>query len=168
MYDWRVPAFSSIVEDFNYLHRDKSLWFSDAIWRRRFGLCLTTATWRCRKNFSQWECSFHWKLRWNWLEFLRQHQIAVVRQGPGWTLAQALTRFPDGAKPPPAPIGTTYHKSCGIHLRAILLEMLKLLVIPMCSKMTHFKLPPYLLMGWCTATVENVNSFHVSSKQLNI
>ena len=43
--------------------------------------CLTTATWRCRKNFSQWECSFHWKLRCHWLEFLRQRQIAVVRQG---------------------------------------------------------------------------------------
>ena len=46
------------------------------------GPCLTTATWRCRKNFSQWECSFHWKLRYHWLEFLRQRQIAVVRQGP--------------------------------------------------------------------------------------
>ena len=39
--------------------------------------------WRCRKNFSQWECSFHWKLRCHWLEFLRQRQIAVVRQDPG-------------------------------------------------------------------------------------
>ena len=47
------------------------------------GPCLTTATWRCRKNFSQWECSFLWKLRCHWLEFLRQRQIAVVRQGPG-------------------------------------------------------------------------------------
>ena len=42
------------------------------------GPCLTTATWRCRKNFSQWECSFHWKLRCHWLEFLQQRQIAVV------------------------------------------------------------------------------------------
>ena len=50
---------------------------------RGTGPCLTTATWRCRKNFSQWECSFHWKLRCHWLEFLRQRQIAVVRQGPG-------------------------------------------------------------------------------------
>ena len=47
------------------------------------GPCLTTATWRCRKNFSQWECSFHWKLRCRWLEFLQQRQIAVIRQGPG-------------------------------------------------------------------------------------
>ena len=47
------------------------------------GPCLTTATWRCQKNFSQWECSFHWKLCCHWLEFLRQRQMAVVRQGPG-------------------------------------------------------------------------------------
>ena len=46
------------------------------------GPVLLTATWRCRKNFSQWECSFHWKLRCHWLEFLRQRQIAVVRHGP--------------------------------------------------------------------------------------
>ena len=47
------------------------------------GPCHTTAKWRCRKKFSQWECSFHWKLRCHWLEFLRQQcQIAVVRQGP--------------------------------------------------------------------------------------
>ena len=36
-----------------------------------------------RKNFSQWERSFHWKLRCHWLEFLQQRQIAVVRQDPG-------------------------------------------------------------------------------------
>ena len=47
------------------------------------GPCLTTAIWRCRNNFSQWECSFHWKLRGHWLEFLRQRQITVARQGPG-------------------------------------------------------------------------------------
>ena len=28
---------------------------------------------------------FHWKLRRHWLKFLRQRQIAVVRQGPGKT-----------------------------------------------------------------------------------
>ena len=50
------------------------------------GPCLTTATWRCRKNFSQWERSFHWKLRCHWLEFLRQRQIAVVRQGPAFVI----------------------------------------------------------------------------------
>ena len=41
-----------------------------------------SATWSCRNNLSQWERSFHWKLRCHWLEFLRQRQIAVVRQGP--------------------------------------------------------------------------------------
>ena len=46
------------------------------------GPCLTTATWCCHKNFSQWEWSFHWKLRCHWLEFLQQRQIAVIRQGP--------------------------------------------------------------------------------------
>ena len=35
------------------------------------GPCLTTAAWRCHKNFSQW------------LKGLRQRQIAAVRQGPG-------------------------------------------------------------------------------------
>ena len=39
------------------------------------GPCLTTSTWQCRKNFSQWERSFHWKLRCHRLEFLWQHQI---------------------------------------------------------------------------------------------
>ena len=46
------------------------------------GPCLTIATWRRRKNFSQWERSFLWKLRCHWLRGLRQRQIAVVRQCP--------------------------------------------------------------------------------------
>ena len=41
------------------------------------------AIWRCRKNFSQWQRSFLWKLRSHWLIFLRQRHVAVVRQGPG-------------------------------------------------------------------------------------
>ena len=49
----------------------------------RPGPCLTTATQCCHKNFSQWECSFLWKLHCQWLKFLWQRQIAVVRQGPG-------------------------------------------------------------------------------------
>ena len=48
------------------------------------GPCLTTATWRCRKYFSQWERSFLWKLRCHWLKGLRQRQIAVVKQGPAY------------------------------------------------------------------------------------
>ena len=66
------------------------------------GPCLTTATWRCRKNFSQWECSFLWKLRCHWLEFLRQRQIAVVRQGPVllfWVHHNILPRLDPTTKP---------------------------------------------------------------------
>ena len=44
--------------------------------------CLTTVTWRCCKNFSQWECRFLWKLHSHWLKGFWQKQIAVVRQGP--------------------------------------------------------------------------------------
>ena len=47
------------------------------------GPCLTTAIWRCRKNSSQWQRSFQWKLHSHWLKFLRQRHVAVVRQGPG-------------------------------------------------------------------------------------
>ena len=68
------------------------------------GPCLTTAKWRCRKNCSQWERSFLWKLRCHWLEFLRQCQIAVVRQSPGharrltdlWIKANPLTDLAKG------------------------------------------------------------------------
>ena len=66
----------------------------------RAGRCLTTATWRWRKNFSQWECSFHWKLRSHRLEFLRQRQIAVVRQGPGHYIDEV-----DALLPPALPLG---------------------------------------------------------------
>ena len=40
----------------------------------------------CRKNFSQWESSFLWKLRCHWLKFLRR--VNVSNTGPwivGWT-----------------------------------------------------------------------------------
>ena len=47
------------------------------------GPCLTTAIWRCRKNSSQWQRSFQWKLHSHWLKFLRQRHVAIVRQGPG-------------------------------------------------------------------------------------
>ena len=46
------------------------------------GPCLTTAIWRCRKNSSQWQRRFQWKLHFHWLKFLRQRHVAVVRQGP--------------------------------------------------------------------------------------
>ena len=48
----------------------------------RPGPCLTTAIWRCRKPFSQWQPSFQRKLRSHWLKFLRQRHVAVVRQVP--------------------------------------------------------------------------------------
>ena len=47
------------------------------------GPCLSTAIWRCRKNSSQWQRSFQWKLYSYWLKFLRQRHFEVVRQGPG-------------------------------------------------------------------------------------
>ena len=47
------------------------------------GPCLTTAIWRCRKNSSQWQLSFQWKLDSHWLKFLRQRHVTIVRQGPG-------------------------------------------------------------------------------------
>ena len=47
------------------------------------GPCLTTVTWRYRKNFREWERSCQRKLRYHWLKELRQRTIAVVRQGPG-------------------------------------------------------------------------------------
>ena len=45
-----------------------------------FGSRITTAIWRFRKTFSQWEYSFQWKLRCHWLKELRQSQIIVAIQ----------------------------------------------------------------------------------------
>ena len=36
----------------------------------------------CRKNFSQWESSFLWKLQCHWLKFLRRVAKTLVIQGP--------------------------------------------------------------------------------------
>ena len=47
------------------------------------GTCLTSATRCCREYFSQWERKFHSKVCCHRLDFLRQRQIAVVRQGSG-------------------------------------------------------------------------------------
>ena len=52
-----------------------------ATWLWPTGPCITTATWRCRKIFRQWEHVFHGKLCCHWLKFLRQRQIAIVIQG---------------------------------------------------------------------------------------
>ena len=68
-----------------------------AIWKWRFtpgisnkwlsGPCLTTATWGCRKDLSQRELSFLWKLHCHWLKGMRR-QITVVGQGPCYTHCQ--------------------------------------------------------------------------------
>ena len=48
------------------------------------GPCITNVIATCRKNFSQWESSFLWKLRYHWLKFLRRVAKTLVIQGPGW------------------------------------------------------------------------------------
>ena len=47
------------------------------------GPCITNVIATCRKNFSQWESSFLWKLRCHWLKFLRRVAKTLVIQGPG-------------------------------------------------------------------------------------
>ena len=47
------------------------------------GPYLTTAIWRRRNRFSQWQRNFQRKLCFHWLKLLRQCHVAVVRQGPG-------------------------------------------------------------------------------------
>ena len=47
------------------------------------GPCITNVIATCRKNFSQWERSFLWKLRCHWLKFLRRVAKTLVIQGPG-------------------------------------------------------------------------------------
>ena len=46
------------------------------------GPCITNVIATCRKNFSQWESSFLWKLRCHWLKFLRPVAKTLVIQGP--------------------------------------------------------------------------------------
>ena len=48
------------------------------------GPCITNVIATCRKNFSQWESSFLWKLRYHWLKFLRRVAKTLVIQGPGF------------------------------------------------------------------------------------
>ena len=47
------------------------------------GPCITNVIATCRKNFSQWESSFLWKLRYHWLKLLRRVAKMLVIQGPG-------------------------------------------------------------------------------------
>ena len=43
--------------------------------------CITNVIATCRKNFSQWERSFLWKLRCHWLKFLRRVAKNVSNTG---------------------------------------------------------------------------------------
>ena len=45
-------------------------------------LCITTAMWRCRNPFSQWQRNFQWKLRSHWLKFVPQRHGAVIKWVP--------------------------------------------------------------------------------------
>ena len=54
---------------------------------------ISNVTWRCRKNFSQWERCFHWKLPCHWLKFLQQRRIAVVILGPLSRKVQEYSKY---------------------------------------------------------------------------
>ena len=59
------------------------------------GPCITNVIATCRKNFSQWERSFLWKLRCHWLKFLRHVAKTLVIQGPGlglWAVSEIIFR----------------------------------------------------------------------------
>ena len=70
--------------------RHWSWWRHDIVmtsWHRNAfritGPCITNVIATCRKNLSQWESSFLWKLRNHWLKFLRRVAKTLVIQGPG-------------------------------------------------------------------------------------
>ena len=66
-----------------HVHNTTHVWMiKEIIYSDTTGPCLTRAIWRCRKNSSQLQRSFQWKLRSHWLKFLRQRHVAVVRQDP--------------------------------------------------------------------------------------
>ena len=58
-------------------------WTSYSRDARVAGPCITNVIATCRKNFSQWESSFLWKLRCHWLKFLRRVAKTLVIRGPG-------------------------------------------------------------------------------------
>ena len=75
-------------------------WLAKASYRSNdTGPCLTAAIWRRRKNSSQWQRSFQWKLHSHWLKFLRQRHVAVVRQGPAGFLCHPATALETAASP---------------------------------------------------------------------
>ena len=54
------------------------------------GPCITNVIATCRKNFSQWERSFLWKLRCHWLKFLRRVAKNVSNTGPCFIWSSAI------------------------------------------------------------------------------
>ena len=68
------------MNDHIYMYAHTSWW--TGVWP-----CIITAMWRCRKTLSQWEPSFHWKLRCHWLRGLRKREIPLVIQGPGLSIS---------------------------------------------------------------------------------
>ena len=91
---WYLPDWIAVVADAWYhpvvlILLTNTSWLDEELAGHYSGWRARSLSYYCNmtlsqefKNFSQWECSFHWKLRCHWLEFLRQGQIAVVRQGP--------------------------------------------------------------------------------------
>ena len=82
---WNFIAYKSTISVWNWsnsVNIESSLWILMAH-ALATGPCLTTAIWRCRNPFSQWQRSFQRKLRSHWLKFLQQRHVAAVRQGPG-------------------------------------------------------------------------------------
>ena len=55
------------------------------------GPCITTAIWRCRNPFSQWQRSFQWKLCFHWLKSC-EASYRRNNTGPWLTPATALVR----------------------------------------------------------------------------
>ena len=75
---------SGVACTYKTLGIDRTTWTQKAThWLTGTGPCITNAIATCRKNFSQWERSFLWKLRYHWLEFLRRVAKTLVIQGPG-------------------------------------------------------------------------------------
>ena len=72
-----LPIFAHVTAGILSWHVQISV----AIWLA--GPCITNVIATCRKNFSQWESSFLWKLRCHWLKFLRRVAKTLVIHGPG-------------------------------------------------------------------------------------